>query len=258
MRVVVCCYNGIFSDTVINQLQKISSVQVAGLVYSTRIFSINGNWFNESVRLLKVSGFHYSLLQFFQTDLYIFLSTLFCRRTNFTKIPKISTRNINNQEGMDFLYTLNPDIILLVNFNQKVSSEVISLAKKACINIHPSWLPKYKGVDPVFTALNAGESNLGVTLHLVNEEFDCGDILSQSRIDVKEQHSVFYNQLLLFKLAAGLLEQIISKLPIFIQNATKQQDGGSYDSWPTISQVKGFIRRGGILIRLYEYIRLFF
>ena len=252
-RIVVCSYNGIFSDLVIKHLQRTNGVAIAGLVYSTRIFSIKGSWLNESMRLIKTSGLYYSLLQFLQTDLYVFINTILFRRRNYAKIPEIYTKNINNQQGINFLRSLKPDIILLVSFNQKISPEVINLAQYACMNIHPSLLPEYKGVDPVFAALNCRETKLGVTIHLVNEEFDCGDILAQAIIPVNPQQSVFYHQRLLFKQGAGLLQEIISSLPSI--KSTKQQSGGRYDSWPTLSQVRSFVRNGGYLIKLGEYIR---
>ena len=53
------------------------------------------------------------------------------------------------------------------------------------VNIHPSLLPKYRGLDTHQRALDAGDTVAGCTVHLVTEEVDSGDILGQSRVAIE-------------------------------------------------------------------------
>ena len=52
------------------------------------------------------------------------------------------------------------------------------------INVHPSLLPKYKGLHAVEQAINAGESVTGCTVHYVNEELDGGEIIMQGEVPI--------------------------------------------------------------------------
>lgn len=72
------------------------------------------------------------------------------------------------------------DFILVACWPYKLSSEVCRLANKASMNLHPSLLPKYRGANPVEEQLSQRESDLGVSLHLLSDEFDSGDIVKQS------------------------------------------------------------------------------
>jgi len=251
IRVVLCSYQGIFSTLVTQTLQKTAGIELVGLVCSKRIFSKSETWLQGAVRLLKTSGFDYMLLQYIQTDLYLGLKKLFCTQGT-GKIQTLKTKDINDSQGIKFLTALNPDVILLANFNQKVSASIINSAKLACLNIHPSLLPQFKGVDPVFAALNTGQTLLGVSVHYVTEEFDSGDLLAQATLTVEKNHSVLYHQIKLFQQGALLAAQSIGQLPAGIK--TQRQTGeGSYDSWPRVLQIRAFKKRGGFLVKYTEF-----
>jgi len=253
VRVLVCSYPGIFADTVIKALQEYQAIEIVGLVYSERIFSAHESWIGGAIRMLKTSGINYAVMQFMQTDLYLLLKYLrFCVSLD-RQIPVITTKDINSPMGLSFIKSLNADVLLLANFNQKVSSAVISSPTIACLNIHPSTLPNFKGVDPVFAALYAGEKKLGVTVHLVDDNFDTGDIIDQAMIPTDENRSVFNHQVHLFQHGGKLAANVIKTLPQSIEKLTKNI-GGNYDSWPTKAKIKSFKKRGKSLIKPIEYI----
>lgn len=253
IRVVLCAYPGIFSDSVIKSLQEIQSIELVGLVYSKRIFSARETWMSGAIRLISTSGISYAALQFMQTDLYLLLRKFSRFVPADSTIPVYLTKNINQQAGLDFLKNLHADIILLANFNQKVSGTLISLAALACLNIHPSLLPGFKGVDPVFASLHANEPSLGVTVHQVDEDFDTGDIIAQTVIPADKNRSVFYHHLQLFQEGAKLAANIIKQLPQGIDKQA-QKSPGNYDSWPSKAKIRDFKNRGGLLIKYTEYI----
>jgi methionyl-tRNA formyltransferase len=253
IRVVFCTYPGIFADTVLNTLQQNQPIEIIGLVHSTRIFSAKETWLNSALRLINTSGLSYAILQFLQTDVHLLLRKFSRFIPADKKVPVYRTKNINTPEGLAFLKSLNADVILLANFNQKVCADIISLPRLACLNIHPSLLPDYKGVDPVFAALYGNEKKLGVSVHVVDKEFDTGNILAQSEIATDTNASVFYHHLQLFQQGAKLAAHIIQNLPDSLVKQV-QNGNGNYDSWPTKAKIKAFKQRGGKLIRLSEYI----
>ena len=85
--------------------------------------------------------------------------------------------------------------ILLLGYTRKISSTILSNFRDRVVNTHPSLLPKFGGKGffgkKVHQAvLDSGESITGVTVHLVNEEYDSGKILSQVEVQVEINDSL--------------------------------------------------------------------
>ncbi len=93
-----------------------------------------------------------------------------------------------------------PDVICLAGFMRVLSGEFIAPWEGRMLNIHPSLLPKYKGLDTHKRALDAGDSEHGCTVHEVTAELDDGPILGQAIVSVSEGDSAD-------ALAARVLEQ---------------------------------------------------
>jgi phosphoribosylglycinamide formyltransferase-1 len=87
-----------------------------------------------------------------------------------------------------------PDLIVLAGFLRKIPDSLIQLYPNRILNIHPALLPKFGGKgmygQKVHEALKkAGETETGITIHLVNEVYDEGKILFQERIPVLPQYT---------------------------------------------------------------------
>ncbi|MFA9419750.1 MAG: formyltransferase family protein [Gammaproteobacteria bacterium] len=72
------------------------------------------------------------------------------------------------------------DYLLVACWPYLLPPETVGVAAKAALNLHPSLLPEYRGASPVFEQLNSKETRLGVTLHLLSQEYDCGEIVAQA------------------------------------------------------------------------------
>ena len=68
--------------------------------------------------------------------------------------------------------------------------EFIEAFPNKIINVHPSLLPKYKGLHAVEQALESGDTETGCTVHYVNEELDGGDIIDQSRVPICKDDTI--------------------------------------------------------------------
>ncbi|MFX0545798.1 phosphoribosylglycinamide formyltransferase [Roseovarius sp. S1116L3] len=77
-----------------------------------------------------------------------------------------------------------PDIICLAGFMRVLTEGFVSRWQGRMINIHPSLLPKYRGLHTHQRALDAGESEAGCTVHEVTAALDDGPILGQARVPV--------------------------------------------------------------------------
>lgn len=77
------------------------------------------------------------------------------------------------------------EVIALAGYMRLLSSEFIRKWEGRIVNIHPSLLPQYKGLDTHRRALLAGEDYGGCSVHLVTEELDSGTVLAQSRVKIE-------------------------------------------------------------------------
>lgn len=76
------------------------------------------------------------------------------------------------------------ELVVLAGFLRIFSPYFISNYRNKIINIHPSLLPKYKGLHAVEQALEQGEQEIGVTVHYVDEKLDSGDIILQDKFKI--------------------------------------------------------------------------
>ena len=89
----------------------------------------------------------------------------------------------------------NADLIILAGYLKKLGPQTLRYYKDRVLNIHPALLPEFGGQGMYGAAvheavLRAGEKETGVTIHLVDEEYDQGEILSQCRIPVRPGDTV--------------------------------------------------------------------
>ena len=92
---------------------------------------------------------------------------------------KLSKTKFENELQTN-LKKLKPDLICLAGFMKILSSFIIKKWKNKIINVHPSLLPSFKGLNTHERALNSGAKKSGCTIHFVNESLDGGPIIAQA------------------------------------------------------------------------------
>jgi phosphoribosylglycinamide formyltransferase-1 len=97
---------------------------------------------------------------------------------------KGQSREEYDQRLIDTLKPVAPDLIVLAGFMRILSAKFVQQFSGKIINIHPSLLPAYKGLDTHQRVLEAGETYHGATVHFVTEQLDDGEIVIQSRIEI--------------------------------------------------------------------------
>ena len=90
---------------------------------------------------------------------------------------------------LNFLQEKKIDRIFLLGYMRILSDEFLRGFAKPIINLHPSKLPLYKGLDAVRQAIKAGEDEIGVSLHEVVAELDSGPVLRQKLLKREPQES---------------------------------------------------------------------
>jgi len=76
------------------------------------------------------------------------------------------------------------DMIVMAGWMKIVSKKFVDEFTGRIINLHPSLLPKYKGLHAIEQAMKAGETETGATVHFVNEHLDSGAIIRQQEVPI--------------------------------------------------------------------------
>uniref|UniRef100_UPI0035C9FA1D phosphoribosylglycinamide formyltransferase n=1 Tax=uncultured Sphingomonas sp. TaxID=158754 RepID=UPI0035C9FA1D len=82
------------------------------------------------------------------------------------------------------LHAAGVEVIALAGYMRLLSPDFVARWRGKILNIHPSLLPKYKGLDTHARAIEAGDPVGGCSVHLVTEELDAGEVLGQSEVPI--------------------------------------------------------------------------
>jgi methionyl-tRNA formyltransferase len=94
--------------------------------------------------------------------------------------------NVNSESIKHCLKKIKPDIVIAVHLRKILDKGIFSLATKAAINVHPSLLPRFRGLSPQHQAILHGDTESGVTVHYIDADVDTGDIIVQKKFPVAE------------------------------------------------------------------------
>ncbi|WP_343101466.1 methionyl-tRNA formyltransferase [Romboutsia sp. MSSM.1001216sp_RTP31141st1_G3_RTP31141_220114] len=94
-------------------------------------------------------------------------------------IPVYQPLKARDEEFVNVLKELNPDVIVVVAYGQILPKSILDIPKFGCINVHVSLLPKYRGAAPINWVIINGEEKTGVTTMYMDEGLDTGDMILQ-------------------------------------------------------------------------------
>ena len=107
---------------------------------------------------------------------------------NKSHINNIVIKYSNRKSFEDRLFKLlrrnNVDLICLAGFMKILSSKFIKKLNKTILNVHPSLLPKYKGLNTHDRAIQNKDKYSGATVHIVNDKLDSGKIILQKKVKI--------------------------------------------------------------------------
>ena len=90
----------------------------------------------------------------------------------------------NNEEFLNEIKQLNPDIIVVVAYGKILPKELLDIPKYGCINVHGSLLPKYRGAAPIQWAVINGDKVTGNTTMFMDVGLDTGDMIISSNVEI--------------------------------------------------------------------------
>jgi|SaaInlStandDraft_3_1057020.scaffolds.fasta_scaffold30164_2 folate-dependent phosphoribosylglycinamide formyltransferase PurN len=158
------------------------------------------------INRFALKGLNYSIYIFLKTALHFFFGKYFMEdlfpldsAIKYTKINQYNVVDHNSDKCIDILNRISPDIIVFAGC-RLIRSEVFSIANIACINIHGHDIEKVRGSGyPGFWENINDDDEFGITIHMVTEELDQGDILYRKLYplqvtNLKTIDSVFYEE----------------------------------------------------------------
>lgn len=112
-------------------------------------------------------------------------------RAKLANIPQLaiehknfSSRELYDQALVESIDVYQPDLVVLAGFMRILTPEFVQHYQGKLLNIHPSLLPKYQGLNTHQRALDAGDKEHGVSVHFVTEELDGGPVILQAKVPI--------------------------------------------------------------------------
>jgi methionyl-tRNA formyltransferase len=128
------------------------------------------------------------------------------------QLPVFQPLRIKAREAIETIRILNPDVIVVMAYGQILPREVLEIPKIACLNLHASILPRWRGAAPIQAAIAAGDGETGITVMYMDEGVDTGDILLAKKIEIAPRETGGSLHARLAEIAPESLREAISLL----------------------------------------------
>src|SRR5437762_9566688 len=101
-----------------------------------------------------------------------------------TKISVLQPERIKDRQSIEEIRAMAPGAIAVMAYGQILPRAILEIPLFACLNLHVSLLPRWRGAAPIQAAIAAGDRETGITVMYMDEGLDTGDILLQRKIDI--------------------------------------------------------------------------
>ena len=130
-----------------------------------------------------------------------------------SELPVLQPERARNQDFIEQLRQLAPDLIVVAAFGQILPQSILDLPRFGCINVHTSLLPKYRGAAPIQWAILNDEYETGVTIMKMDAGMDTGAIVTQEKTLIHEGDNA---QILHERLATLGAELVVRTIPDYV------------------------------------------
>lgn len=104
-------------------------------------------------------------------------------------IPVYQPLNFKQDGAIEELEALNADIMIVVAYGLLLPAAVLEAPKMGCLNVHASILPRWRGAAPIQRAIQAGDTETGITIMQMDVGLDTGDMLSKTFLDINDDET---------------------------------------------------------------------
>lgn len=143
-----------------------------------------------------------------------------------SSVPVLQPKRIKAEEAVAEIRALAPDVIVVMAYGQILPRAVLEIPPVACLNLHASLLPRYRGAAPIQAAIVAGDRETGITVMYVNEGLDTGDVMLQTRIEIAPDET-----------GGSLHDRLAEIAPATLKEALAQLQAGTAPRVPQDSSI---------------------
>ena len=101
-----------------------------------------------------------------------------------TETPILQPARIKNPEAIEQIRALQPDVIVVMAYGQILPRAILEIPEIACLNLHASLLPRWRGAAPIQAAIAAGDRETGISVMYMDEGLDTGEILLERKTEI--------------------------------------------------------------------------
>ncbi len=141
-----------------------------------------------------------------------------------------------NEEELKSLKELSPDLIITCGFGIIFKKPILNLPKVGCINVHSSLLPRHRGPNPFYAVIRQGETQSGVTFHIMDEGIDTGPIIEQQSFPILDTDTAYTVYCRASELARTMVLDVVNRIEQEgLHGKPQNPEIASYDPKPTIN-----------------------
>ncbi len=171
-------------------------------------------------------------------------------------LPIFQPEKIRDPVSLEVLQSCRPELIVVVAYGQILSSSVLSIPPRGCVNVHGSLLPQYRGAAPITWAILNGETRTGVTTMFLDAGMDTGPILLTAETPIEQEDTTGTLHDRLSRMGADLLRQTLDGLEKG-QIIPRSQDHSQSTYAPKIDKEAGRINWDHPARELFNFLRAF-
>tara|TARA_Y100000590_G_scaffold468110_1_gene649547 strand:+ start:1752 stop:2720 length:969 start_codon:yes stop_codon:yes gene_type:complete len=148
------------------------------------------------------------------------------------KIPQYKiSNNINDNENVEIIKKIKPDLILVLGWSQLLKNELIKIPKIGVFGSHPTILPKYRGRAPIPWTIIKGLKKSGLTFFWIDEGIDDGDILDQNEFIISDNEDATSLMRKITEIGKNMLEENLANIQNGIISRRKQNPIQFIENW---------------------------
>jgi methionyl-tRNA formyltransferase len=104
-------------------------------------------------------------------------------------VPLLRPASVRDAETQQALAAWQPDVLVVAAYGKILPRTLLDLPTLAPVNVHASLLPRHRGAAPIAAAIRAGDAETGVSIMLMSEAMDAGDVLLQRAVPITAEHT---------------------------------------------------------------------
>jgi len=170
------------------------------------------------------------------------------------KIPLFQPSTLHHEASR--LIELQPDVMVVAAYGLLVPAALLGLPKHGCINVHASLLPRWRGAAPIARAIEAGDTETGVTIMQMEPGLDTGPMLLQRRIPISDTDTTASLEEQLAGLGADALLAVLVKFE-FGRVIPQPQDSATATYAPKLQKREAVIDWSQPASALHRKVRAF-